>query len=88
VSKIEIYTAPFCGFCMQAKGLLDRKGVDYHEIDVSMTPGARQEMIEKTGRTSVPQVFVDGDHIGDCDGIHMLDARGELDLKLGLAGQD
>lgn len=86
MSKIEIYTSPFCGFCMQAKKLLDRKGVDYHEIDVSMTPGARQEMIEKTGRTSVPQVFADGNHIGDCDGIHSLDARGELDAKLGLTG--
>ncbi len=86
MSKIEIYTSPFCGFCMQAKRLLGSKGVDYSEIDISTTPGARQDMINKTGRTSVPQVFVDGEHIGDCDAIHMLDQRGKLDPKLGLAG--
>jgi len=86
MSKIEIYTSPFCGFCSQAKRLLGTKGVEFAEIDVFTTPGARQEMIEKTGQTSVPQIFVDGEHIGDCDGIHMLDARGELDSKLGLTG--
>jgi len=86
MSKIEIYTSPFCGFCMRAKQLLGTKGVEYSEIDVAMSPGARQEMIEKTGQTSVPQIFVDGVHIGDCDAIHRLDSRGELDMKLGLAG--
>lgn len=69
---------------MRAKNLLGSKGVPFTEIDVTTTPGARQEMTAKTGATSVPQVFVDGEHIGDCDGIHMLDARGELDTKLGL----
>ncbi len=84
MSKIEIYTSPFCGFCAQAKRLLGTKGIKFEEIDVTMTPGARQDMIERAGRTSVPQIFVDGEHIGDCDGIHMLDARGQLDAKLGL----
>jgi glutaredoxin 3 len=71
---------------MRAKNLLGSKGIAFDEIDISMTPGARQEMVEKTGRTSVPQIFVDGVHIGDSDGIQMLEARGELDGKLGLAG--
>jgi len=82
--KIEIYTSPFCGFCAQAKSLLGRKGVTYQEIDVTVKPGARQEMTRKTGQTSVPQIFVDGVHIGDCEGIHALDARGQLDEKLGM----
>ena len=86
MSKIEIYTAPLCGFCSRAKKLLENKGVNYQEINIFMTPGARKEMISKTGKTSVPQIFVDGQHIGDCDAIHMLDARGELDARLGLAG--
>ena len=84
MAKIEIYTSPFCGFCFRAKSLLDEKGVDYEEINVMMSPGKRKEMIERAGATSVPQVFVDGEHIGDCDGIHRLDAQGQLDAKLGI----
>lgn len=84
MSKIEIYTSPFCGFCYRAKSLLDQKGVEYEEIDVMMSPGKRQEMTERAGATSVPQVFVDGEHIGDCNGIYALDAAGELDTKLGI----
>jgi glutaredoxin 3 len=87
VAKIEIYTSPFCGFCARAKSLLDGKGVAFEEIDTFMTGGARQEMAERSGgRTSVPQVFVDDEYIGDCEGIFALDAAGELDAKLGVAG--
>jgi glutaredoxin 3 len=84
MSKIEIYTSPFCGFCYRAKSRLEKKGVDYEEIDVMMNPGARKEMTERAGATSVPQVFVDGKHIGDCEGIHTLDADGKLDAILGV----
>jgi len=87
VSKIEIYTSPFCGFCWRAKSLLSAKGVEFEEHDVTLKPGVRDEMIKRAGSRTVPQVFADGQHIGDCDAIHMLDARGELDQKLGLAGQ-
>ena len=76
MAKIEIYTSPFCGFCARAKSLLDGKGVAFEEIDTFMTGG----------RTSVPQVFVDDEYIGDCEGIFALDAAGELDAKLGVAG--
>lgn len=84
--KVEIYTSPFCGFCHRAKALLSKKGVTYEEIDVMMTPGARKEMSARAGgASSVPQVFVDGEHIGDCEGIHDLDAEGKLDGILGVA---
>jgi len=83
--KIEIYTSPFCPYCHAAKRLLTAKGVTFEEIDVMMAPAKRKEMSARAGgATSVPQVFVDGDHIGDCDGIHALDAKGALNVILGL----
>jgi glutaredoxin 3 len=83
--KIEIYTSPFCPYCHAAKRLLTAKGVAFEEIDVMMAPAKRKEMSARAGgATSVPQVFVDGDHIGDCDGIHQLDGKGALDVILGL----
>ena len=86
MAKIEIYTSPFCGFCLRAKALLQAKGADFEEIDVFSVAGARQQMMERSGgKTSVPQVFADDAYVGDCDGIHTLDAQGELDEKLGLA---
>lgn len=84
--KIEIYTSPFCPYCHRAKSLLQKKGVAFEEIDVMMAPARRDEMAERAGGArTVPQVFADGVHIGDCEGIHTLDAKGELDARLGLA---
>lgn len=86
MAKVEIYTSPFCPFCHRAKGLLKGKGVKFKEIDVMMSPGARKEMADRAGGArSVPQIFVDGKHIGDCDGIHAMDAQGKLDPVLGLS---
>ncbi len=83
---IEIYTSPFCGYCGRAKGLLDSKGVAYREIDTFMNGGKRREMSERAGgATSVPQIFIDGIHIGDSDKLQSLEAKGELDALLGLA---
>ena len=85
VAKVEIYTSPFCGFCFRAKELLQAKGIDFEEIDVFSVASARDQMMERSGgKTSVPQVFADDAYVGDCDGIHMLDAQGKLDAKLGL----
>ena len=85
MAKVEIYTSPFCGFCFRAKELLQAKGCDFEEIDVFSVTSAREQMMERSGgKTSVPQVFADDVYVGDCDGIHMLDAQGELDAKLGL----
>lgn len=86
MAKIEIFTQTFCPYCARAKKLLSGKGVTFEEIDLFVDPARKKEMIERAGGArTVPQVFVDGKHIGDCDGIHAMDARGELDRALGLA---
>ena len=84
-AKVEIYTTPFCPYCTRAKRLLEQKGVAFEEVDVMMAPGRRKEMRERTGGVNtVPQIFVDGAHLGDCDMIHALEAQGQLDAHLGL----
>lgn len=88
MSEIEIYTSPFCGFCHRAKALLSRKGMAFTEIDVLLEPARRREMAERAGGTyTVPQVFVDGIHVGDCDKLYALERAGKLDTVLGLDGQ-
>lgn len=82
MAKVEIYTTPFCGYCARAKALLDSKGVDYDERDVMMDDKARTEMRARTNRTSVPQIFIDGRHIGGSDELAALDAEGKLDPLL------
>ncbi|MCB1406089.1 MAG: glutaredoxin 3 [Rhodobacteraceae bacterium] len=84
--KIEVYSSPFCGFCHRAKRLLTQKGAQFTEIDVIAHPERRNEMVQraKGGRT-VPQIFIDGQHVGGCDDLFALDRRGGLDplLKAG-----
>lgn len=81
--KVEIYTKFFCGFCSRAKRLLDAKGVDYEEYEVTADREKRAEMIHRAhGRTTVPQIFIDGRHIGGSDDLHTLDRAGRLDLLL------
>jgi glutaredoxin 3 len=75
---ILIYTRDYCPYCQKAKALLDRKGASYTEIDLEKHPEKQSEMITKAGRTSVPQIFIDGKHIGGCDDLHALDAAGKL----------
>jgi len=85
--KVEIYTSPFCGFCHRAKHLLGQKKVAYEEVDVMMDGKRKREMVERAGgRTSVPQIFIDGEHIGGCDDLFALDDAGKLDEKLAAAG--
>lgn len=80
MAKVEIYTKLFCGYCARAKQLLDAKGAAYEEIDITMGGPRRAEMIERSGgRTTVPQIFVDGRHIGGSDDLAALDRKGELD---------
>jgi glutaredoxin 3 len=79
VPRIEIYTKPFCPYCERAMALLDRKGAPYEEIVASMDAEKRQEMRDRSGRTTYPQIFIDGRHIGGCDDMVALDAKGELD---------
>jgi glutaredoxin 3 len=81
--RIVVYSTPFCGYCGAAKRLLARKGVDVTEIDVMFDPEQRRQMTEKSGgRRTVPQIFIDGRHIGGFDELSALDARGELDRLL------
>lgn len=83
--KIEIYTTPFCPYCSRAKNLLGSKGVEYIEHDVMMSASLRRKMADMAGgASSVPQIFVDGKYIGDCEGIHTMDAKGTLDKVLGI----
>lgn len=83
MAKIEIYTSFLCGYCYRAKKLLESKGVEFQELDVMSAPGRRAEMKERSGgRTSVPQVFVDGRHLGNCEELYELEAAGKLDALL------
>jgi glutaredoxin 3 len=79
---VTIYTRAMCGYCSAAKRLLERKGVAYDERDATSAPELRQEMIERSGRFTFPQIFVGGFHVGGCDDLHDLDAQGRLDSLL------
>ena len=81
--KIEIYTAQMCGYCHRALRLLDSKGVAYKQIDVSMNSTLRDEMRSRSGGSkTVPQIFIDGDHIGGSDDLYALERAGNLDPLL------
>ena len=84
--RVEIYSTLFCPFCARAKSLLERKGVKYINFDIIEDSAKREEMQARAGgRTSVPQIFIDGEHIGGCDDLYALDRAGKLDPKLGRA---
>lgn len=83
MAHVEVYSTPFCPFCVRAKGLLDKKGVPYDEIDVMRHPDRRPEMEKRAnGSHTVPQIFIDGRHIGGCDDLLALDRQGGLDALL------
>ena len=83
MAEVEVYTTMFCPFCFRAKRLLDQKGVAYKEMDVMMRPGLRAEMVQRAGgRTSVPQIFIDGRHVGGSDELAALESEGRLDPLL------
>jgi glutaredoxin 3 len=83
MSTVEVYTTPLCPYCVSAKKLLRRKGVDFTEIDVAGVPGRRAEMTARAkGRTTVPQIFVGAVHVGGCEELYELDQAGGLDALL------
>ena len=84
MASVRMYTKRWCGYCSAARSLLGKKNVAYEEIDIGGQNDLRDEMIRLSGRTTVPQIFVDGVHLGGFDDIAALDARGELDRILGL----
>jgi glutaredoxin 3 len=83
MDRIEIYFKSWCPYCQRALALLEAKGVDFKAIDLTDDADeSEQEMRERSGRTSVPQIFIDGQHIGGFDDITALDLSGELDSLL------
>ena len=85
MAKVEMYATGWCPYCSRARALLQKKGVGYTEIDIDGEPRRRDEMIRRAGgRTSVPQIFIDGEHIGGSDEMAALDRKGLLDRKLGI----
>lgn len=82
MAKVVIYTKPFCPYCSRAEALLARKGVDYEEIVASIDPDKREEMRQRSGRMTYPQIFIGDQHVGGCDDLHDLEAQGRLDALL------
>ncbi len=82
--EVEIYTTNQCPYCVKAKALFQRKGVtSYQEINVEQNPELRQLMMDRAGgRRTVPQIFINGQHVGGCDDLYALDSEGKLDLLL------
>jgi glutaredoxin 3 len=80
--RVTLYTRRFCGYCTAAKSLLEEMGVPFEEIDATGSPERRTEMIERSGRFTFPQIFIGAQHIGGCDDLYALKARGELDALL------
>jgi glutaredoxin 3 len=79
MAHVKIYSSDYCPYCQRAKALLRERGVaDWEEIVVDGKPDVRAAMAELVGRTSVPQIFINGQHVGGCDDLHALDARGGL----------
>ena len=80
---VDIYTIPYCPFCLDAKELLSGKGVAFHEIDASRDRKIRKQMVERTGgRSTFPQIFIGATHVGGCDDLYALEAIGKLDALL------
>jgi glutaredoxin 3 len=86
MAKIEMYTTPFCGYCARAKSLLEKKGAAYEEVDVMMDEKKRAEMRERSKRSTVPQIFINGQHVGGSDELAALEQAGKLDPLLAQPG--
>jgi len=86
MSKVTIYTKPYCPFCIRALDLLEKKGVAFTEVEAAFDPAKRQEMIQRAGgRATFPQIFVGDRHIGGCDEMMALERSGQLDPLLAAA---
>jgi len=86
MADVVIYTRPFCGYCARALSLLTQKGVAFTEIEAGMDPDKRREMVERAGgRSTFPQIFIGGAHIGGCDEMMALERDGKLDPLLSAA---
>ncbi len=85
--QVLLYTTSWCPHCARARRLLEERGIPFAQIDVEARPQARAEMIERSGRRTVPQIFIGDTHVGGCDDLYALDASGGLErLVAGEAG--
>lgn len=84
MKRVRIYSGPSCPHCDRAKALLRKKGVKFEEIDVELDPDAMMQVIKKTGKRTIPQIFVDDFHVGGCDDLYAYEELGKLDSLLGL----
>lgn len=82
MASVTIYTRDFCGYCARAKALLQSKNVNFTEYNATENPQYRQEMMDKSGRNTFPQMFIGEQHVGGCDDLHALDRDGKLDPLL------
>ena len=82
MTNVTIYTRALCGYCSAAKRLLEQKGVAFDERDATMDSALRQEMMQRSGRSTFPQIFVGDVHVGGCDDLFALDRSGKLDPLL------
>ena len=82
MAQVTIYATSWCPYCARARALLERKGAAVHEIDIEAQPEQRTVMMERSGRRTVPQIFIGDHHVGGCDDLHALDAAGGLDPLL------
>jgi glutaredoxin 3 len=82
MAHVTIYTRPGCGYCHRALALLEEKGAAFTEIQAGFDPALRQEMMQRSGRATFPQIFVGETHIGGCDEMMLLERRGQLDELL------
>jgi glutaredoxin 3 len=83
VPEITVYSGPFCPYCIKAKALLDKKNVSYEDFNVKEDSVKFDEMLSRSnGRKTIPQIFINGQHIGGCDDLYALDAAGKLDALL------
>lgn len=83
MQKILMYTTAVCPYCARAEQLLRRKGVtEIEKVRIDLDPGRRDEMMQKTGRRTVPQIYIGETHVGGCDDLHELDRQGRLDALL------
>tara|TARA_R110000823_G_scaffold125385_7_gene252084 strand:+ start:5200 stop:5454 length:255 start_codon:yes stop_codon:yes gene_type:complete len=81
-AEVTLYTTRFCPYCVRAKQLLTAKGIDFQEIAVDAEPQRRREMTERSGRRTVPQIWIGERHVGGCDELYDLERRGQLDALL------
>lgn len=82
MAEVIMYSTGYCPYCVKSRDLLNKKNASFTDIRVDLQPELREEMISKSGRHTVPQIFINGQHVGGCDDLHALEAQGKLDQLL------